>query len=318
MSKQSNPYEVLGIPDFSDISIVEIAYQDKIKKIESIKDLSENEKGELIRINEAYDKLSSVFSKSFIDNSLNEKNITSGDHEENQLKADDFNKEDSLSLGHSSVKKKERGGFPNYIIIILLCLLALIIGQAFLSTGGSNINEQQKKILSEKDIHEKTNEETKKASQEISVSNQFIENPSEIDNNEFYPNPLIFKQKELFFTPNGGELPESSGLVVGMRQLDSGNSSILIKNQLDSPVIGKLIVKYSEDSRAKVLRYFYISRKEELLLVQIPSGSFQIQSLTTVNPVAHVSPVFKIALFSDVLIRQDIGGDAPYDASLVF
>ena len=319
MSNSVNPYEILKIDDFSSEEVIEEAFAKRLDEFKYIETLTKKQSNLYALIHEAYNILSNQNTRKMVDDELRLKsmslqnirvaenlspldkaNSNSDIHEEKELSHDK-----NIILG-----KKDNKTFFTYV---LYGIVALFVGSFFLKII-NNEKPDAKQQISQNAKEQTKENEVVEAPQPINL----IAKATDIQNNIFYPDPIVFKQQNLIYAPDGSVFPLQAQLISSLPQTSAGQGSIVVQNPHPTAIFGKLIVRYTESTEPKVIRYFYIPAKETLELFNTPNGTFQIQILTLDKPVAFVSPTFNVPLYSEVRTMQIADWAYPHNPETVF
>lgn len=319
MSKSMNPYEILQIEDFSSQEEVEIAFHQRVAEFNNIEKLTKKQTELYTLIHESYDILSNQSTKKMLDDDLRLKNLANqnvriNDHlsplDDENSQTDDVETIElsrNKTIGIKGNNKKNFGSYFFYGLIIIL------IGSYFLNVlNKDNADKEAKKEKVAKV------ENTEKTAQEPVQPIHLIANATDIKDNILYPDPVAFSSQNLIHAPDGSVFPIQAGLIPSLPQTVDGESSIVIQNPHATAIFGKLVVQFTESSEAMAIRYFYIPAKQSLELFKTPSGRFQIQILTLDKPIAYVSPIFTVPLYSSSRVIQKADWAFPHAPETVF
>lgn len=317
MSNLINPYEILKIDDFASEETIENAFRERVREFDEYSNLTKKQTDLYSRIHEAYDLLSNQNTKKMIDDDLRLRN----NNKQNIRVTEHLSPHDEVNLAQDTIEEEELSREKNIVIgpknnkSLVTFILYAVIGMAvlffFLNIMKGNDQAQQAN-------------QTKEPSKEESAAPEppqpinLIANATDIQNNILYPDPVVFKQQNLIFAPDGSVFPLDAQLISTLPQTSSGAGSIVVQNPHPTAIFGKLVVKYTESTEAMVIRYFYIPSKQSLEIFNTPNGTFQIQILTLDKPVAYVSPTFNVPLYSEARTIQKADWAFPHNPETVF
>lgn len=308
-----NPYEILGIPEFSNTDIVNAKFLEILEKYEQLTKLNKKQIKFLEDVRDAHETLTDEFKKSAIDSQL--KINRSNNHgyrteiDSNQIAQEKDDIDDSIEREFStektiSIDKKNKKGFlPTFVFIV-----AALIGGSILY---SKINQPESTPTAN------TKQETAPEPQPTQPL-LITDNINQIKDNILYPDANYLNSESLLYAPDGTVFPLNATVLPSMPITGDGQSTFLVQNTKASAIFGKVIVKFSQESTPIVLRYFYIPPKETLYLFNMPSGNYQIQVMTLSKPQAFVSPLFNIPLGANSTITQIVDWKFPFQASKLF
>lgn len=108
-----------------------------------------------------------------------------------------------------------------------------------------------------------------------------------------YP-PEIF-DKKIIVSPLENALPPSSALLDGFPFTTFGDSTLNIKNPLNTPLIAKLIFHDESDQSNYAVRHFFIMPNSTFVLTGLLEGTYQVAGLSTESPdLSFVTQLFNI------------------------
>lgn len=317
MSNSMNPYEILQIEDFSSEEQVEYAFHERVREFDGIDKLTKKQIELYTLIHESYDILSNQNTKKMLDDDLRLKTLSNQNIRinENLSPLDDVNsktdhtEKKELSRGKILGSKATSKGFGNNLFYGFAILL---IGGYLLNTLNQGSEQKQ-----DSDKVEKVQNIAKPIQAPPQPIN-LIADTTTIKNNVLYPDPIVFRSQNLIYAPDGSVFPLQAGLIPTLPQSVNGEGSIVVQNPRSTPIFGKLVVQFSESAEPVAIRYFYIPAKQTLELFKTPSGRFQIQILTLDRPIAFVSPIFNVPLYSSTRVIQKADWAYPQSPETVF
>lgn len=214
MSNSVNPYEILKIDDFSSEEVIEEAFAKRLDEFKDIETLTKKQSNLYALIHEAYNILSNQNTRKMVDDELRLKsmslqnirvaenlspldkaNSNSDIHEEKELSHDK-----NIILG-----KKDNKTFFTYV---LYGIVALFVGSFFLKII-NNEKPDAKQQISQNAKEQTKENEVVEAPQPINL----IAKATDIQNNIFYPDPIVFKQQNLIYAPDGSVFPLQAQLI---------------------------------------------------------------------------------------------------------
>jgi hypothetical protein len=319
MSNPLNPYEILKIEDFSSEEIIEAAFHKRLDEFKDIETFTKKQSNLYAMIHDAYNLLSNQNTRKMVDDELRLKsmslqniriaeNLSPLDHNNS---SSDIHQE--IELSHEKniiIGKKDNKSFFTYILYGVVGILVVIFFLKIINNG----KPEDKKQISPNVSNQQKENEIPDPPQPINL----IAKATDIQNNILYPDPIVFKQQNLIYAPDGSVFPLHAQLIASLPQTSAGQGSIVIQNPHPTAIFGKLIVRYTESTEPKVIRYFYIPAKETLELFNTPNGTFQIQILTLDKLAAFVSPTFNVPLYSEVRTTQIADWAYPHNPESVF
>lgn len=318
MSKSMNPYEILQIEDFSSQEEVETAFHQRVAEFDGIEKLTKKQTELYTLIHESYDILSNQNTKKMFDDDLRLRNIANQNVRINDHLSpldDENSKTDDVETIELSREKTigVKGNKKNFSSYFFYGLIIILIGGYLLNVlNKGNVEKDTKKEKSAKVSN------TEKPAQEPVQPINLIANATEVKDNILYPDPVVFSSQNLIHAPDGSVFPIQAGLIPSLPQTVDGESSIVIQNPHSTAIFGKLVVQFTESSEAMAIRYFYVPAKQSLELFKTPSGRFQIQILTLDKPIAYVSPIFTVPLYSSSRVIQKADWAFPHAPETVF
>lgn len=320
MSKSMNPYEILQIDDFSSQEEVEAAFHQRVAEFDGIEKLTKKQTDLYTLIHESYDILSNQNTKKMFDDDLRLKNISNQNVRINEHLSpldDENSKSDDVETVELSREKKigikGTNNSKNLSSYFFYGIVAILIGGYFLNV----INQDKADQEANKEKVAKV-ENTEKPVQEPPQPINLIASTTDIKDNILYPDPIAFRNQNLIYAPDGSVFPLQAGLIQTLPQTVNGEGSIVVQNPHATAIFGKLIVQFAESSEPMAIRYFYIPAKQSLELFRTPSGRFQIQILTLDKPIAYVSPIFTVPLYSTNRVIQKADWAFPHAPETVF
>lgn len=315
-----NPYEILQIDDFSSQEEVEAAFHQRVAEFDGIEKLTKKQTELYTLIHESYDILSNQNTKKMYDDDLRLKNIANQNVRINDHLSpldDENSKSDEVETVELSREKKigikGKNTSNNFNSYFFYGIVVLLIGGYFFSVVNKENSDQQANKQKAAEV-----ENTEKPVQEPPQPINLIANTTDIKDNVLYPDPVVFGGQNLIYAPDGSVFPLQAGLIPTLPQTVNGEGSIVVQNPHATAIFGKLVVQFSEASEPMAIRYFYIPAKQSLELFKTPSGRFQIQILTLDKPVAYVSPIFTVPLYSTNRVIQKADWAFPHAPETVF
>jgi hypothetical protein len=321
---EANPYSVLNIPESANPQTIEEAYLNLISEYDGVKKLSQRQKARLEQVQSAYDTLINDSSKYLLDQEININKSQNTyvydkkdfgvhsedtDLEQSNVVRDEFDKEKTVFNPNN--QDRNQGSFFSKFLLI-----SAIVGGAFYVYQKIQTPSVNQPVIEQAENQQSENLTTQNQPQ---VAQPLLsENPQDITDNILYPDPTYLKGQSLLYAPDGSIFPMQASILNITPTYTDGPNTILVQNPKNSAIFGKVIVKYNEVTKPKVLRFFYIPPKETLGLFNIPAGTFQIQIMTLDTPTAYASPIFTIPIGSNQTMQQLANWNYPYPAESLF
>ena len=310
-----NPYSVLNVPDFSDLSTVEKSYLNLLDQYQNLPKLSAKQADQFNRIQDAYDMLSNPMEKEIVDNNLK---ITKAHNLDVRIKQPDNLMDETLKDQHEDEVERElntekKMGVSNNKKMNPFVTVALAVSIFF---AGSYIYG---KLAHNEEVVVKNEVKPEPIVEDAPIRPSLImEDATQIRNNVLYPDPSYLQQKDIIYAPDGSPFPLDAMVLPNLPNSNDGVSTIIIQNPRETAIFGKTVVKYSSVATPIINRYFYIPAKGTLHLFNMPSGSYQIMVMTLTTPNAYASPVFTIANAANQTVVQVADWKFAFQASSLF
>jgi len=170
----------------------------------------------------------------------------------------------------------------------------------------SNVASEQNQSLKQSSITDTNN--IKPVSSSASLKQDFLQKSKLSNFSSYYQglvgskyikdtvqySPEIF-DKKIVISPLENALPPTSALLDGFPFTTFGDSTLNIKNPLNTPLIAKLIFHDESDQSNYAVRHFYIMPNSTFVLTGLLEGTYQVAALSTEYPdLSFVTQLFNI------------------------
>ncbi|NWK53205.1 DnaJ domain-containing protein [Acinetobacter sp. SwsAc5] len=310
-----NPYAVLNVPDFSDITTVEQSYLKLLDQYQNLSKPSTKQAEQFNRIQDAYDMLSLPTEKELIDNNLK---ITKAHNLDIRIEHPDNLMDETLKDQHEDDVERELNtdktmGVSKNKKMNPFVTVALAVSVFFAGSFIYGKLAQNEEVVAKNEVKPEPVVEAAPIRPAL-----LMEDATQIRNNVLYPDPSYLQQKDIIYAPDGSPFPLEAMVLPNLPNSNDGPSTIIVQNPRETAIFGKTVVKYSSIASPIVNRYFYIPAKGTLHLFNMPSGSYQIMVMTLTTPNAYASPVFTIANATNQTVVQLADWKFAFQASSLF